>query len=88
MNIHELDWTAPETSNGDLVGFYALFLSIIRFALEKHGGTIQHDPAEGGILIGIPPRTEDECRKELWDLLGPGRPLNSFLMFLADTPLD
>ena len=83
MTKYEFIWNAPETLNADLTSFYALTLSILRFAIERYGGTVETDPATGAISIGIPDWSEDECCEELWKLLGPGKPLHGFMHLLC-----
>jgi hypothetical protein len=76
--------TRPNILNSDLTGFYALFRSVIRFAVGKYGGTMATDRTTGTTYIDIPIWAEDACFEELAQLVGPGRPLNSFLPFLGD----
>jgi hypothetical protein len=83
MTIHGFKKHSPEKFNCDLTGFYALSLSIIRFAVKKYGGTLETDPVSGCMCINMPPWSEDACRQELWGLLGPGKPLNAFLTLLV-----
>ena len=69
----------------DIPVFYALFVSIIRFAVEEHGATMETDPATGSTHIDVPCWAEGACLEELARLVGPGKPLNSFLPFLLST---
>ena len=77
-------WDSLDMLTSDLTAFYALFRSVIRFAVGKYGGTMATDPATGTTYIDIPIWAEDACFEELAQLVGPGRPLNSFLPFLVD----
>jgi hypothetical protein len=83
MTKYTFNLNAPEISKADLTGVYALFLSIVRFAVEKYGATMDTDPETGATYIGIPDWADDVCHQELWELLGPGKPLTGFLPFIA-----
>ena len=48
----------------------ALFLSIVRLVVEKHGGTIQTDPVTHRTYISIPHSKQSVCLKELAELRG------------------
>ena len=83
MTKYTFSLNATETAEADLAGVYALFLAIVRFAVERYGATLDTDPATGATCVGIPDWAEDVCHQELWDLLGPGKPLTGFLPFIA-----
>jgi hypothetical protein len=83
MAKYKSTWDSPKILTSDLVSFHALFLAVIRFAVEKHGGTIKTDPATGVTRLDIPDWAEDVCFQELGDLVGPGKPLNGYLAFLG-----
>ena len=72
----------PETLTSDLIGFRALCLAVIRFAVGKYGGAISTDPFTGETRLNIPYWAEDIWFHELRELVGPGKPLNSFLILL------
>lgn len=72
----------PEMMSSDLVRFYALFSTVVRFSVEKYGGTMQKDPATGETYLAVPKWAEDVCLKELAGLVAPGKPLNGCLAFL------
>jgi hypothetical protein len=82
MASYEKPLNMPEMMIGDLVRFQALFLAIIRFAVEKYGGTMQKDPATGETHLDIPDWAEDVCFQELAELVAPGKPLSGCLAFL------
>jgi hypothetical protein len=48
----------------------ALFLSIVRLVVEKHGGTMQTDPVTHHTYISIPHSEQAVCLKELAELRG------------------
>jgi hypothetical protein len=75
-------WNTPEILTSDLVNFHALFLAVIRFAVEKYGGTITTDQATGITHLDIPDWAEEICFRELRELVGPGKPLNGYLALL------
>jgi hypothetical protein len=62
---------------------HALFTCILRPVVEKHGGTIDIDPATQSPIISIPQRTKCACFEELGQLLAPGTPLNGLLPFFS-----
>lgn len=73
----------PETFINDLIGFHAFFLAVIRFAVEKYGGTMCTDLSSGATRVHIPDWAEEICLHDLGQLVGPGRPLNAYLPFLG-----
>jgi hypothetical protein len=75
---------SPVSLTNDLLSFHALFMAIIRFAVEKYGGNLRKDPATGTTYVDIPDWAEDACLQELGALVGPGSPLNGYLSFLQD----
>jgi hypothetical protein len=84
MARFQSSWAPPEILTSDLTGFYALFRSVVRFAVGKYGGIMATDPATGTTYVDIPIWAEDACFQELAQLVGPGKPLHSFLPFLVD----
>jgi hypothetical protein len=84
MTRFQSPWDPQEILTSDLTGFYALFRSVIRFAVGKYGGTMTTDPATGTTYVDIPIWAENACLEELAQLVGPGKPLHSFLPFLVD----
>jgi hypothetical protein len=62
---------------------HALFTCILRPVVEKHGGTIEIDPATLHPIISIPQTTKVACFEELGQLLAPGTPLNGLLPFFS-----
>ncbi len=48
----------------------ALFLSIVRLVVKKHGGTMQTDPVTHHTYISIPHSKQAVCLKELAELRG------------------
>jgi hypothetical protein len=48
----------------------ALFLSIVRLVVEKHGGTMKTDPVTHHTYISIPHSKQAVCLKELAELRG------------------
>ncbi len=83
MTRYPRSWNLPEILTSDLIGFYALFRSVVRFAVGKYGGIMATDPATGTTYVDIPIWAEDACFEELAQLVGPGKPLHSFLPFLV-----
>jgi len=76
MTTYKLNWnTPPDTLTSDLTAFCVLFLSFIRFTVEKYGGTMETDPATGTTYVGIPDWAKDACMQELADLAEPGNQL-------------
>ncbi|MBW2108790.1 MAG: hypothetical protein JRI36_09010 [Deltaproteobacteria bacterium] len=61
---------------------HALFTCILRPFVEKHGGTIEIDPATYQPTISIPRNARGACFEELGELLAPGTPLNCLIPFL------
>ena len=82
MMRYESTWNTPETLTSDLISFHALFLAVIRFAIGKYGGAMETDPATGVTYIDVPDWSHEACFQELGELMGPGKPLNSYLSFL------
>jgi hypothetical protein len=83
MARYETTSNSSAILTNDLIGFHALFLAVIRFAVEKYGGTLRTDSANGVTQLDIPNWAEDVCFHELGELVGPGKPLNGFLAFLG-----
>ncbi len=75
---------SPASLTNDLLSFHALFMAIVRFAVEKYGGRVRKDPSSGTTYVDIPDWAEDACLQELGNLVGPGSPLNGYLSFLRD----
>ncbi len=84
MTQYESTWNRLEVLTNDLPIFYALFLSIIRFATEKYGGTLETDRITGSAHIHIPHWAAYAYTEELRELMGPGKPLNDFFYLLDD----
>jgi hypothetical protein len=82
MTRYESTWNTPKALTSDLTNFHALFLAIIRFAVEKYGGAMETDLATGTTSIEIPDWAREACFQELGELVGPGKPLNGYLSFL------
>jgi hypothetical protein len=53
----------------DEVKLHILFLSCVRFVVEKHGGTMATDPHSLDAQLDIPENTKDACFEELGELL-------------------
>jgi len=53
----------------DEVKLHILFLSCVRFVVEKHGGTMATDPPSLDAQLDIPENTKDACFEELGELL-------------------
>lgn len=70
------------TQSDDLAGFHAFFLAVIRFAVEKYGGTMRTDLISGETRLHIPNWAEEACFEDLGQLVGPGKPLSGYLPFL------
>jgi hypothetical protein len=82
MDIHQKNRNVSKTQNDDLARFHAFFLAVIRFAVEKYGGTIRTDLISGETRLHIPNWAEEACFEDLGQLVGPGKPLNGYLPFL------
>ncbi len=82
MTEYEKTFCTPDTLTSDLALFHALFLSVVRFAVEKYGGSVETDPITGTTYVDIPLWAEEVCLEELGELVGPGKPLNAYLPFL------
>lgn len=76
---HEIDWNIPGLSTIDKARLHVLFLCLVRFVVEKHGGTMETDPATHNAHVRIPERDRVACFEELGELLGPGSPVNDLL---------
>ena len=72
----------PEMMSSDLVRFHALFSTVVRFSVEKYGGTMQKNPATGETQLAVPEWAEDVCLQELGELVAPDKPLSGCLAFL------
>jgi hypothetical protein len=72
MTTYRLTWNTPDIFPTDLTAYCVLFLSFIRFTVEKYEGTMETDPATGTTYIDIPDWAKDACIQELVNLLGPG----------------
>ncbi|MBW2108058.1 MAG: hypothetical protein JRI36_05250 [Deltaproteobacteria bacterium] len=84
MICYKSSWkTPPQILTYDLVCFQALVLSIVRFAVEKYGGTMATDTDTGMTRLDIPDWAEEPCLRELGQLVGPGTPLNRYLTLLS-----
>ena len=59
----------PDPVLTDLIRVSALFLSLIRFAVVKHGGRIERDPLSGSTHLYIPKWAQEACFKELGTLI-------------------
>jgi hypothetical protein len=53
----------------DEVKLHILFLSCVRFVVEKHGGTMATDPNTMDAQLNIPEDVKDACFEELGKLL-------------------
>jgi hypothetical protein len=84
MTRHEDAWNTPEILTSDLPIFYALFLSIVRFATEKYGGTMATDLVTGSTRIHVPHWTAYAYMEEIRELMGPGKALNDLFCLLDD----
>lgn len=49
-------------------------MALVRFAVEKYGGTMETDTATGVTLLDIPDWAEEACLRELGQLVGPSGP--------------
>jgi hypothetical protein len=76
---HEIDWNIPGLSTIEKARLHILSLCFIRSVVEKHGGSMETDPATHDAHIKIPKRVRAACFEELGELLGPGTPLHSVL---------
>jgi hypothetical protein len=76
-------WHRLETLADDLMGFHALFLAVIRFAVGKYGGTVFTDLSSGVTQLHIPDWAQETCLEDLGKLVGPGKPLNAYWAFLT-----
>ena len=68
MNMNKDFWKIPWLSKGEKTGIHILYLSCIRFVVEKHGGVMETDEAMRIASIKIPKRFTAACYQELMDL--------------------
>ena len=66
-------WNSPSLPDEESKRF-ALHSSLIRFIVEKHGGTVETHPVSGTLRLRIPNTERDACVKELQQVVGPIQP--------------
>ena len=74
-------------SISDAFGYHALFLAVIRFAVEKYGGTMHTDQATGVTRLEVPEWAQHICSQELKALFGSGKS-NQGLLLSSDVSKD
>ena len=60
----------------DRIRFNALVTAVIRFEVEKYGGTMHTSPVTGETILTVPIWAEDVCFQELATLVAPGNPFS------------
>jgi hypothetical protein len=70
MMRYQKRFDTPRMSATEDARLHVLFLCLIRFVVEKHGGTMETDPVTHNASISIPQSKKAVCCQELTELLG------------------
>lgn len=76
---YENQLNMPRLSAIEKARLHVLLLCLVRFVVEKHGGTVETDAGTHDALITIQQKDKADCVEELTRQLGPGTPLHDLL---------
>jgi hypothetical protein len=68
MTMNKEFWKLPWLSRDEKAGIHVLYLSCIRFVIEKHGGSMETDRGVRIASIRIPKGYTAACLEELHEL--------------------